>query len=100
MCLNTQQSDRQLPFTGALVRYSQAGKAPLIATDNNGTYALTGLVSGKEYEVSLFPIGVDVGDASLTVPNFTATAGQNVTFNVVRNNCDTTQQTVTGTGGS
>ena len=99
-CSNTDQPNNQLAFTGALVRYNQEGKAPLIAAETNGTYALTGLVSGATYEVSVIPVGVDVGDASLTVPNFTAAAGEAVSFNVGRSNCATEQQTVTGTGGS
>ncbi|KZN68502.1 hypothetical protein [Pseudoalteromonas luteoviolacea] len=87
-CSNTDQADTQLDFTGALVRYNQAGKAPLIAAEtSNGTYALTGLVSGATYEVSVIPVGVDVGDASLTVPTFVAADGEAVSFNVGRSNC-------------
>lgn len=98
-CSNTDQPDTQLAFTGALVRYNQAGKAPLIAAETNGTYALTGLVSGATYEVSVIPVGVDVGDASLTVPTFTAAAGEAVSFNVGRSNCQFDE--VTGvTGGN
>jgi hypothetical protein len=97
-CSNTDQPDKQLPFTGALVRFGQAGKAPLIARETNGTYALPGLVSGATYQLSVLPVGVDVGDASLAVPNFTATDGQNPSFNIIRSNCQTEQQTVTGTG--
>ncbi|KZN40494.1 hypothetical protein N474_21545 [Pseudoalteromonas luteoviolacea CPMOR-2] len=95
-CSNTDQPNNQLAFTGALVRYNQEGKAPLIAAETDGTYALTGLVSGATYEVSVIPVGVDVGDASLTVPTFTAAAGEAVSFNVGRSNCQTS--TVTGSG--
>ncbi|MCF2857389.1 hypothetical protein L1286_07905 [Pseudoalteromonas sp. SMS1] len=95
-CSNTDQPTNQLAFTGALVRYNQEGKAPLIAAETDGTYALTGLVSGATYEVSVIPVGVDVGDASLTVPTFTAAAGEAVSFNVGRSNCQTS--TVTGSG--
>ncbi|KZN55997.1 hypothetical protein [Pseudoalteromonas luteoviolacea] len=95
-CSNTDQPDTQLAFTGALVRYNQEGKAPLIAAETNGTYALTGLVSGASYEVSVIPVGVDVGDASLTVPAFTAAAGEAVSFNVARSNCQFSE--VTGSG--
>ncbi|OCQ20160.1 hypothetical protein A7985_17155 [Pseudoalteromonas luteoviolacea] len=96
-CSNTDQATTELDFTGALVRYNQAGKAPLIAAESaNGTYALTGLESGATYEVSVIPVGVDVGDASLTVPNFVAADGEAVSFNVGRSNCQFSE--VSGSG--
>ncbi|AOT09684.1 hypothetical protein [Pseudoalteromonas luteoviolacea] len=95
-CSNSDTPDTTLDFTGALVRYNQAGKAPLIAAETSaGTYSLTGLENDATYQISVIPVGVDVGNASLTVADFVA-GGDNPSFNVARDNC--TVQTVTGSG--
>ncbi|MCF6439032.1 hypothetical protein L1077_06285 [Pseudoalteromonas luteoviolacea] len=95
-CSNSDTPDDTLNFTGALVRYNQAGKAPLIATETSaGTYSLTGLQNEATYQISVIPVGVDVGSASLTVADFVA-GGDNPSFNVARDNCSV--QVVTGSG--
>lgn len=58
-------------LTGALVSYGLTGKPKAQATDNNnGSYSLTSLVQGSNYEVKVEPVGV----AGAAVSNFTITA--------------------------
>ncbi|TMO53974.1 hypothetical protein [Pseudoalteromonas phenolica] len=92
-CSNAEVDD-QLPLGGAVVTYAQTGKIPLVASESaNGTYALNGLVSGEEYNVT-----VNTRIEGFTVDTFTITAGSTEAQNFVRDNCVVEDKEVTGTG--
>lgn len=97
-CSNAEVSD-QLALGGAVVTYRQAGKASQIAFQSatKGTYNLNGLVSGKEYTVT-----VNTRIEGFTVEPFTFTAGDTSATldnrNFERNNCVVEDKEVTGTG--
>jgi hypothetical protein len=94
-CSNAEVND-QLALKGAVVTYSQTGKIPLVAKESaEGTYALRGLVSGQQYNVS-----VNTRIDGFLVETFTVTAGSTQSQNFVRNNCVVEDRVVTGTGGS
>ncbi len=78
-------------LTGALVSYGLAGKTKVQATDNNnGSYSLTSLVQGSNYEVKVQPVGV----AGAAVTNFTVTANGTAESGNINIAC----QTGTGAG--
>ena len=93
-CSNADVDD-QLPLGGAVVTYAQEGKIPLVAEESAaGSYALNGLVNGATYNVT-----VNTRIEGFTVETFTITAGSTAATNVVRDNCETEEREVTGTGG-
>jgi hypothetical protein len=94
-CSNAEVND-QLPLAGAVVSYRQVGKVSQIASPSTtaGTYDLNGLVSGKEYAVT-----VNTRIEGFTVEPFTITAGEAVAAkNFERSNCVVEDKEVTGTG--
>jgi hypothetical protein len=98
-CSNADDTTEQLNLSGAVVTYRQTGKIPLVAGTSSAadTYNLNGLVSGKEYVVS-----VNTRIEGFTVEPFTITAGtENTTLEAKvfeRNNCVVEDKEVTGTG--
>jgi hypothetical protein len=96
-CSNSDLPNQQLSLGGAVVTYSQTGKIPLVASQSAaGQYALNGLISGKEYNVT-----VNTRIDGFEVANFTITAdGNSEANNTVRSNCQTETKEVTGTGAT
>ena len=97
-CSNASEDfqDNTYPFTGALVKYAQANRIKTAATGSDGSYSLTGLQGGQQYDVVFTPRGVDVDQQTFTI----TADGTDETFNVVRDNCELEEVPVTGGTGS
>ena len=85
------------PLTGALIRYAKENEAESATTESNisGSYPLSGLEVDALYNVSIIPIGVNIGTQTLSV----IADGENETYNVVRDNCALEEREVP-TGGT
>jgi hypothetical protein len=80
--------------SGALVKYSRTGKAKKRAEGENGTYALTGLIEGENYTVT---VKYKEALKSLGTVNYTIEANGEAKTQSESIVCDTTTG---GTGGS
>ncbi|NMM40081.1 hypothetical protein [Pseudoalteromonas arctica] len=97
-CSNATDTTTKLPLTGALVKYSLAGKYSATAKESSdGVYTLNNLVKADTatYNIKVTPTG------SKVIPKQTYTItpdGTAESQNIVRDNCEV--KPVTGTGGS
>lgn len=97
-CSNATDTTTQLPLTGALVKYSLAGKISSTAKESSdGVYTLNNLVKADTatYTIKVTPTGGKIAAQTYTItPDGTAEPQ-----NIVRDNCEVRASTGTGTTG-